>query len=294
MPPRDAARRKADATTTAATAVGRPRRAGTEPVARPRRPATPPAAAKPARRAPRERTRPGRWLVFCGTGRLAALVLAIACTGGLVYLLTAKALSVQRFTLLGASSVSEQEIAVGSGIVGHNMFTVEPQAVAERLAALPTVREARVWGELPDLLVVRVVERQPAMLWQIGNDRFLLDGGGAVLAVNPPVERVRDLPSVAVRDVEPPQVGGRVDQATVTALALLLHSAPENGLPVAALDYSPRDGFVLHLDQGRRILFGTNTRLPEKLAVSAAIAASTTTWTILNVSDPDRPFFPAR
>ncbi len=225
-------------------------------------------SAKPVRPTRRERSRPGRWGVFWGTGRLAALVLAIACTGGLVYLLTAQALTVQRFSLRGASSISAQEIAAGSGIVGHNIFTVEPQAVAERLAALPTVREARVWGELPDLLVIRVVERQPVMIWQIGNDHFLLDAGGAVLAVNPPAERVQDLPTVTVREVEPPQVGGRVDQAIVGALALLLHSAPENGLPIAGLDYSPRDGFIIHLDQGRQILFGANTRLPEKLAVS--------------------------
>jgi cell division protein FtsQ len=229
-----------------------------------------------------------------GSGRLAALVLAILCTGGLIYLLTAKALTVQQLAIRGESLTSEQEIAASGGVLGHNIFTVDAQVVADRLTALPTVREAKVWGELPGRLVIHIVERQPALVWQVGNDRFLVDPGGVVMAVNPPEERLRDLPVVTVRDVEAPLVGGQLDGATVATLAQLLRRAPEYGLPVAALDYSPQGGIVLHVDQQRQILFGTSERLEEKLAASAAVAASDAGWTTLNVTDPDRPFFPVR
>jgi hypothetical protein len=97
-----------------------------------------------------------------------------------------------------------------------------------------------------------------------------------------------------VLDVDSPQVGGYVDAMTVATLAQLLRRAPEHDLPVAALDYSPQSGIVLHLDQNRQILLGDGARLEDKLAVSAAIAASDAGWATLNVSDPDRPFIPAR
>jgi len=212
----------------------------------------------------------------------------------LVYLLTANALTVRTLTIVGAPATGREEIAAGVGVMGNNIFSVEPQAAAERLAALPTVREATVWPELPDRLVIRITERQPVLVWQLGADRFLVDERGVVMAVNPPAERGQDLPIVNVRDVEMPTVGGRIDAAVVARLALLLRRAPEHGLPVAALDYSPQAGIVLHVDKERKILFGDGARLEEQLAVGAAVAASETGWTTLNVTDPDRPFFPAR
>lgn len=293
MPPRDIERRPVPA---AATSVGRPRqRAGGVPET----PSRSAGAATPTGRSPRrEQSQPerqsGRWGAIWGTGRLAALVLAIICTGGLIYLLTANALTVQQLAISGESLTSEEEIAARGGVTGHNIFTVDAQVVADRLTALPTVREARVWGELPGRLVIHIVERQPALVWRIGNDRFLLDENGVVMLHNPPEDRTRDLPTVTMRDVEAPQVGSYVDATTVATLVQLLRRAPEYGLPIAALDYSPKDGIILHLDQNRQILMGNGTRLEEKLAVSAAIAASDSGWATLNVSDPDRPFFPVR
>ena len=288
MPSRDVERRPLPA---AATSVGRPRqRAEAAAPARPMGGATK-SVGRPTRR---EEIRPGRWGAIWGTGRLAALVLAIVCSGGLIYLLTAHALTVQHLAISGESLTSEEQIAASGGVVGHNIFTVDAQVVADRLTALPTVREARVWGELPDRLVIHIVERQPALVWQIGNDRYLLDAGGAVMAHNPPQERTRDLPVVSVRDVDAPQVGTHVDATMVTTLMQLLRRAPEYGLPIAALDYSPQSGLLLLLDQNRQILLGNSTRLEDKLAVSAAIAASDSGWVTLNVSDPDRPFVPAR
>lgn len=295
MPPRDPGRRRVAPAPAPATAVGRPRRPATG--ARPAKTApadkTPPAAIRPPAR--REATHQGRWRLLWGSGRLAALVLAIGCAGALVYLLTARDLTVRDFRVSGVALVGQEEIVAGTGVVGHNIFTFEPQGVAERLATLPTVRRAVVWGELPDRLIVRVDERQPLLIWQVGGDRFVLDEEGTVLLANPPAGRVPgDLPTVAVRDVEPPQPGARVDRAVVLALLTIARGAPENGLPLAGVDYSPRDGYTLRLDGDRRIVLGPDTRLPEKLAAAAAIAATNAAWTALNVTDPDRPFFPAR
>lgn len=288
MPARDTDRPRAAPAPVAS--VGRARPEGGAPTPGSSRRAPRPGPAQPARR----RGQPGRWGVLWRTGRLAALVLAIACAGGLVYLLTARALTVRTLTIVGASATSEGELAAGVAVMGNNIFTVEPQAAAERLTALPTVREATVWGELPDRLVIRIAERQPALAWQLGPDRLLIDERGVVMAIEPPDGRGRDLPTAIVRDVEPPTVGGRVDATVVAKLLLIFRSAPDYGLPIAALDYSPQGGFVLHIDADRRLLLGAGTRLEEQLAVGAAVAASDSSWTTIDVSDPDRPFLPAR
>lgn len=287
MPPRDTDRpRSAPAP---AAAVGRSR-----PTGRTQRPVAPNTASQRSAAAPARPARTGRWRLLWDTGRLAALVLAIACAGALTYLLTARALTVRTLTIVGASVTSQQEIAAGVGVMGDNIFSFEPQAAAERLTALPTVREATVWGELPDRLVIRITERQPIIAWQIGTDRLLVDERGMVTAIEPSDGRGQGLPTVIVRDVDPPAIGGRVDAATVAKLVLLFHRAQEAGLPIAAVDYSPRAGIVVHLDADRQILLGQGARIEEQLAVAAAIAASESSWKTLDVADPDRPFFPAR
>ena len=291
MPPRETDRpRSAPAP---AASVGRPRPKGQTERAAPSRQGATRAVQATSRRS-QERGRPGRLGVLWGTGQLAALVLSIACTGALIYLLTANALTVQTLTIVGTTATNREEIAAGVGVMGNNIFTVEPQAAAERLAALPTVREATVWPELPDRLVVRITERQPVLIWQSGSSRFQVDERGVVMALNPPAERSQNLPNVTVRDLEAPAVGGQIDAAIVTKLTLLLRRAPEYGLPVAALDYSPQSGIVLHVDKERTILFGEGARLDEQLAVAAAVAGSESNWTVLNVTDTDRLFIPVR
>ena len=95
-----------------------------------------------------------------------ALLGALICGGTIAYLLNAGSLGVRQVVIGGAAMTTPDQLAAASGVTGHNIFTVDPQTVADRLIALPTVREAQVWGELPDRLVVRITERQPALVWQ--------------------------------------------------------------------------------------------------------------------------------
>jgi cell division protein FtsQ len=271
------------------------------PVARPERGARGAAAkAAPPRGRPVARRRSGRFRAVWASGQFVALLGALICGGAIGYLLNAGALGVRELAISGAAATTPEQIAAAGGVTGHNIFTVDPQIVAERLIALPTVREAQVWGELPDRLVVRVVERQPALVWQVGDDRFLLDAGGFVIAQNPAAETTQALPRVAVSGVAAPQVGGRVDTAPLGAALAITRHAPDYGLTISGIEYASPGGITIvttgggQSAGGRRIVIGDGERIDEKLAASAAILKSDQTWTILNVTDPDRPFFPAR
>ena len=108
-------------------------------------------------------------------GRLAALLSALVLVATLAYLLNGAAFTVRQLDVAGATATGAQQVAAASGVIGHSIFTVDPQVVADRLAALPTVREAQVWAELPDRLVVRIVERQPLLVWEVNGVRSLVD-----------------------------------------------------------------------------------------------------------------------
>ena len=95
------------------------------------------------------------------------------------------------------------------------MPLVDLDAIRARLMAFPWIKEARVSRRLPDTLVVDVVERTPAAVWQNGRRLFLIDGDG-----------------VALREVHPdavptlPLVIGQGAQRRVNQLGALLTAAP--------------------------------------------------------------------
>jgi len=64
---------------------------------------------------------------------------------------------------------------------GMSIWTIDPDALAARLAAHPWIRAAEVRRELPRRLVVRVRERRPVAIVLI-DQLYYLDRGGAIFA----------------------------------------------------------------------------------------------------------------
>ena len=70
---------------------------------------------------------------------------------------------------------------------------VDASAIRERLLRFGWVKDARVLRRLPDTLVIDIVERKPAALWQNGGQLALIDSEGVVLD-RVPVDKMPDLP----------------------------------------------------------------------------------------------------
>ena len=120
-----------------------------------------------------------------GMNRTRSLALLVLIASGLVlYGLSASpAFGYRRMDIVGASSTSvstiRSELAVDDGV---NLFRLSTDGMAERLAALPTVAGASIEIQLPDTLRVRLTERQPVVIWQVGDRRFLVDAKGLAYA----------------------------------------------------------------------------------------------------------------
>ena len=70
---------------------------------------------------------------------------------------------------------------------------VDVARIRERLLAFGWVKDARVSRRLPDTLVVDIVERKPAALWQDSGRLALIDADGVVLD-RVPIDKMPDLP----------------------------------------------------------------------------------------------------
>ena len=70
---------------------------------------------------------------------------------------------------------------------------VDVSAIRDRLLQFGWVKDARVSRRLPDTLVIDIVERTPAAMWQSSGKLALIDSEGVVLD-RVAVERMPDLP----------------------------------------------------------------------------------------------------
>jgi cell division protein FtsQ len=70
---------------------------------------------------------------------------------------------------------------------------VDAPGIRQRLLKFGWVKDARVLRRLPDTLVIDIVERRPAALWQSQGQLALIDSDGVVLD-RVPVDKMPDLP----------------------------------------------------------------------------------------------------
>jgi len=70
---------------------------------------------------------------------------------------------------------------------------IDAGAIRQRLLQFGWVKDARVLRRLPDTLVIDIVERKPAALWQSQGQLALIDSEGVVLD-RVPVDKMPDLP----------------------------------------------------------------------------------------------------
>lgn len=80
-----------------------------------------------------------------------------------------------------------------AGTANAPQALVDTAAMRRRLLQFGWVKDARILRRLPDTLVIDIVERRPAALWQNQGQLALIDSEGVVLD-RVPVDRMPDLP----------------------------------------------------------------------------------------------------
>ncbi len=108
-----------------------------------------------------------------------ALVLMFLCVLTIISLGSSSLFVARHLEVHGATFTGEQAVSQIVGMDGSpNLFRLRTDRVAQALAALPAVESARVEVKLPDTVVVTVVERQPKLIWVIGDRRYVVDDTG--------------------------------------------------------------------------------------------------------------------
>ena len=163
----------------------------------------------------------GGWTFAFAIGTVlvvAALVLRLPQLAGIAAAegIGSAGFTMKRVEIKGAQRVSRLAIYnVAFDQPSMAMPLVDLDATRERLLQFGWIKEARVSRRLPDTLVIDIIERRPAAIWQNNQQLSLIDGEGVVLE---PV-RIDAMPDL-------PLVIGAAANRHLVALNGLLETAP--------------------------------------------------------------------
>jgi cell division protein FtsQ len=175
------------------------------------------------------------------------------------------------------------EVVQAADAIGEPIFSVDASAAAERVAALPYVEHVSVRTRFPDIVTITLIERTPVAVWQTNDGPYLLDSRGHVLAK----AEAADLPSVR-SDLDAPTVGDTIDSEDVAAVIAVRAAI---GDQIAQLRWTAGDGLVANLRNGREVILGDPARMPMKLAVYQSVVGLNQEWGLLDLREPDRPYY---
>ncbi|MBI4472730.1 MAG: FtsQ-type POTRA domain-containing protein [Acidobacteria bacterium] len=103
-----------------------------------------------------------------------------------VYLRTSPRFEVQKLSVSGLKRVTENQVIAAAGFeVGTNVFKADLDEIRQRVEELDWVRHALVQRVLPDRIVIKVIEREPAGFARIGGELYQFDIDARILGLDP-------------------------------------------------------------------------------------------------------------
>jgi cell division protein FtsQ len=204
----------------------------------------------------------------------AGAILAMLVSAGAMYGVGASAafayrsLEIEGDRYTSAAAVGEL-VAVEPGT---NLFLVSADDIAERLATLPTIRSVDVSIVLPDTVRVGLVEREPVLVWRVGERSFLVDRGGILFGELAP-DRDAALPvilddRVASRSYAVGTVLEAVDLDAATRLGSIRPDDVGSAASAFTLLVTDENGFVVRAEsQGWDAVFGFYTPTLRQAAI---------------------------
>ncbi len=226
--------------------------------------------------------------------RLLTALAVVFIIGGSAVIYMSPLLRVQHVEVVGTSGMSVDDVASLARLDGRSMMRLDLAAAERRLESIPTVQSATLERRWPNTIRITVTERAPWAVWQIGDDRNVIDSEGVVLGQNTALEN-----APVIRDVSGPArlaPGDHVDHDAVVLAQALLKRVPETlATNVSSLDYSPQQGLTLTTDAGYRVVVGDSQNVDYKMAVWQAIEGSlgreAMAGHVLDLRFGDRPSF---
>ena len=101
---------------------------------------------------------------------------------GVSFALSSTNFQIHQIDIMGTQNATLVDDIQHMGIQGQNIFLLDAGDLSARIEALPMVDSVTLSKQLPNLVIINVVERTPVLLWQTQQGTFSVDHKGVVIA----------------------------------------------------------------------------------------------------------------
>lgn len=225
------------------------------------------------------------WRMFSGL-----IVLSLCVV--LFMFFSADAFYIHTVGVSGINYLEKEEIFRWADIADMHIFWVDPERVRQSIMRSPAIADVEViLGWPPNMVLLHIQEREPAVIWQQAGVDVWVDIHGYVL-MQPPEER-DNLVRVVARGQGADELltpSDRIPTDVVTGALQLGELVPQG----EQLRYDAMNGLGFEAENGADIWFGSGTDMPTKILVYQSIMAD---WAARGqlpsrvvVANPDAPY----
>jgi POTRA domain, FtsQ-type len=174
-------------------------------------------------------------------------LLVIGIVGG-SFALSSTNFRVQQIDIMGTQNRRLVDSIQHMGIQGQNIFLLDVGDLTTRIEALPIVASANLTKQLPNLVIINVVERTPVLLWQTQQGTSGVNSKGVVIGPASDTTNTDHLMTVvdarvgAAQQVHPGALLNAADIAFATQAFTRLQQLPGVTSFTLRYDVVPRQG----------------------------------------------------
>jgi cell division protein FtsQ len=225
-------------------------------------------------RLPRTRGRPHALVHLLPSWRVLALAFgALVAVGGSYLVARDSALfAVEAVEITGAPPVVAAEVrAALRSLEGDSLLRVDLDSVDDRLAAIPSVREARFDRAFPHTLRVTVAAERPVAVLRRGDEAWLVSASGRVIR-RLPNPGLSSLPRIWAPITVAAADGDRLADVPTLRAVHALAALDGSHLPARVRQARATDSrLTLHLAAGTELELANDEELGLKLAVARRV-----------------------
>ncbi len=177
--------------------------------------------------------------------------------------------SVQHVSVSGLTTSDAGRIRLALVSASHDMSTldVKQSELNGAVSGFPVVKAVVAKPSFPHTLKIHVIEQQPAAVLAVGGERLLLAPDGTVLRG---VTTGHPLAVIKSRGAVPQQT--LTDRVPLSALHVAAAAPAALAGRITSVGHD-KEGIVVHLRNGPRLIFGSDSRAFAKWAAVAAVLA---------------------
>lgn len=192
--------------------------------------------------------------------------------------------AVRNIQILGTDRIeASQVVASLSHLEGVPLPQIENSMVAEALSDFKTVASFTISRELPNTLIVHIIERKEIAAVRIASGYELIDAAGVVLGES--ATRPRGIPEILVQNLN-------AEDVVFNEVMQVLLSFPESlSKELVGITGTTKDNLTITLTTGQRVIWGDASQSQLKTAVLEVLreANGNSRDLIYDVSAPNSP-----